>query len=1715
MTRPADAEWSVLDENRDPIPGDPDALVALRDAYRELGSVTQEAFQLLNGAGDIDGGIGKAMDAYRRLYGEVPKRLNDMAFAYGQAADAYARYMPSLEEAQAMSVTALEQARAAQAEQDAAGTELAAVVKGSIEGIFQKPDENAPPPTEEQKAQQAEQKAQQDADRQAAQNRAADAQQNLDRAKSLLGQAIALRNQAASTASQVLYQMGDMAPQRSIWEKIADAFKEFFDFLVDVVAEILTIVLDVLSVIAGFIFPPLGTAIGLLSSGIEIFAAVMKNDMVALGIALGGLALSFVPGGKILKNVIKYGAKIGGTVKAGVQGAVKGFGGATRNLDIAIPPPKAIKQVDGARGLNTPPRPNAQSNLDKVLAADPIDISSGRMLLPQEDYAIEGVLPLRFTRMHLSTYRAGRWFGPSWASTADQRLEVDEQGITFVAEDGTMLAYPHPGDGEVLPEEGPRWPLSRGAAGGYVVRQNDRDLRFLPVTDDRVLPIESVFDHLGNRIEFTYDDEGVLTGIAHTSGTFTEVGTEDGRITALTAGGVQVAGFRYEQGNLVEVTNASGSTTKFRYGSGDRIVRWDDSNGMWYEYFYDDRNRCVRTRGAEGMVSYRFEYGIRRTTVTDSLGRRTVFDLNEAFQLVRETNTAGAAVESTWDRYDRLLTRTDPFGDVTRYEYDEEGNLVREVGPDGAETRGEYLAPGLPTRYVLPDGGEWSYEYDEEGRVIGEVDPTGARTTYSYDGYVTTTVDPLGRRTSVEHDLAGLPVSETTALGARTQVEYDGFGRPSAVTEAAGETTRITWHAGGKPAEVVRPDGGRDEFSYDGEGNLVQVVSDGAVSKVTYGHFDVPLSIETPGDGRIEFRYDTESRLTGVTNALGLTWRYDYDPAGALAREVDFDGREQRFVSDALGRVTEVHNASGQSAHVEWDAYGRPVSRFTDEGMTTFQHDLAGRLIGATWPGGELTRTYDALGRTLTETVNGRTITHTYDVAGRRTGRITPSGAESTWQYGEGDEPVAVEIAGRTAELGHDAQGRQTRHAVGAVEVEQEWFAGRLRAQHVNSEARVFTYRQDGSLIRIADAARGEREYEVDGAGRVVAVSGDIEERYSYDATGMLTRSPLGEHSYDGMNVRQVGEIRYDHDADGRVVRRAEGSRVWRFRWDVLDQLVAVITPEGEHWQYLYDPFGRRIAKQRVSPDGTEVLDRVEFTWDASDLAEHRRGTDVTVWDGHHQIDRSGDQTWEQARLRVVVTDPAGTPSHLLDEDGSVSWRAAGSLWGLGDAGDTPLRFPGQYYDSETGLHYNRYRYYDPASARYASKDPLGLGAAADPRSYVLNPTGWVDPLGLAPCPVKEFKKIHETPAGTSLILRGPDSKRLRFLGNGKFANAVRDRLPASGGKNPNVIDDAGKFDSLGQGASIPPAGKGKITFNEDPTTLSEFNNGSDLSRRAMDVAGAKGLNFNKGSEALEQLGRNDPKTKKFFDAQDARDRHVANQSAERNAKLDTSKLDTAKIDTVLGSKTGNFNQVDGLLKEFDGVAIGGKHGPDNPAFDVLKNNMKGLKDSGVNKVFMESLRNDAHGKFVKEFMDTGKFDPKFERFLDMHANNREVKAVLEAARKEGVDVIGIGGNPARMGPVANNDGLFRRHAMLNSLGSESVEFHQRMNPGKFVMELGAKHLGTSSRTGTPVNVGGVDLPNRSAGIGDMVNVPSVVTDEIKGGLRRVGIMDNVFTTAP
>ncbi|MDJ1137627.1 putative T7SS-secreted protein [Streptomyces iconiensis] len=1094
--------------------------------------------------------------------------------------------------------------------------------------------------------------------------------------------------------------------------------------------------------------------------------------------------------------------------------------------------------------------------------SDPVDLSTGRMYLPQTDLALPGALPLAFTRRVESGYRLGHWFGPSWSSTVDQRLEIDAEGVVLVAEDGRLLSYPHPVPGlPTLPSAGSaRMPLERAPDGGYTLTDPETGWvrHFAPPHDpdgagqgDGTARIEQLSDRAGRRITFEYDLEtGAPTRLVHSGGYEVRLTVENDRITALSLvrpDGIdeQVLRYGYTDGNLTGVTNSSGLPLRFEYDDEARVVSWTDTNDRRYDYVYDNVHRCIAEGGTAGHMQVRIDYdgvdeatGHRVTTLTTAAGHatRTLFD--ERAQVVGEIDPLGHRTRTERDPYNRPLAHTDALGRTTTFTYDEAGRLASVTRPDGTSLTFARDAQGFPVETRDPDGALWRQEWNEDGNRTSLTDPAGHTTRYTYDarGHLATVTAPgpggpggaPGATTHVRCDAAGLPVEITDPLGAVTSYERDAFGRPVRTTDALGARTELTWTTEGKLTRRVAPDGATEHWEWDGEGNCTRHVdAAGGETTYEYSHFDV-LSARTGPDGvRYEFAYDAGLRLTQVTNPQGLTWDYTYDPAGRLVAERDFDDREQRYELDAEGALRCRVTPLGEEIRYERDALGRTLRKDAAGAVTTYAYDPAGRLLEATGPDAELRYQRDKLGRVKTELVNGRALTHTYDALGRRTRRTTPTGAVSTSTYDAAGNRTTLTANGHTLDFVHDAAGRETVRRIGAsgpgsgahhgaagrdarghvgaggpgvggdigatdsgmggdigaggpvgLTLTQTWDpAGLLTSQTLTGTAgtdagagagaagpiqrREYTYRADGYLTGVNDLLSGRSTYDLNAVGRVTAVHArGWTERYAYDEAGNQTEaswppdhaSPeaIGPRTYSGTTIHTAGKLRYEHDAAGRTTLRQKTrlSRkpdTWRYTWDAEDRLTQVVTPDGTTWRYEYDPLGRRTAK-------ISATERVDFTWDGPTLIEQTTKAPtlphpVTLtWDHQGlapltQTERLTDEATQQeidSRFYAIVTDLIGTPTELVDPHGEIAWRTQSTLWGTTtwhttSTTYTPLRFPGQYHDPETGLHYNYFRYYDPDTARYLSPDPLGLGPAPNPATYVGNPRCWTDPLGLAP----------------------------------------------------------------------------------------------------------------------------------------------------------------------------------------------------------------------------------------------------------------------------------------------------------------------------------------------------------------------------------------------
>ncbi|VVQ01556.1 hypothetical protein PS906_05056 [Pseudomonas fluorescens] len=301
--------------------------------------------------------------------------------------------------------------------------------------------------------------------------------------------------------------------------------------------------------------------------------------------------------------------------------------------------------------------------------------------------------------------------------------------------------------------------------------------------------------------------------------------------------------------------------------------------------------------------------------------------------------------------------------------------------------------------------------------------------------------------------------------------------------------------------------------------------------------------------------------------------------------------------------------------------------------------------------------------------------------------------------------------------------------------------------QHDSLYRRDYAYSANGNLEHIADTRHGQRTYGYDAIDRLIRVRhsrDELPESFAHDPAGnLLMQDHCGPSHIKGNRLLMQGDRHYDYDAFGNLIRERRGTAqklVTEYRYDCQHRLIGLTRPDGKTATYQYDAFGRRISK---TVDG----EKTEFFWQGDQLVAESSKTQHRSYvyePGTFRplalLDGKGPK---KACPFYYQLDHLGTPQELTDYSGEIVWSAQYDAYGkvaaITLAGeeylDQPLRFQGQYFDGESGLHYNRHRYYDPRLGRYLTPDPIKLAGGLNQYQYVPNPTGWVDPLGLNGCP--------------------------------------------------------------------------------------------------------------------------------------------------------------------------------------------------------------------------------------------------------------------------------------------------------------------------------------------------------------------------------------------
>ena len=483
--------------------------------------------------------------------------------------------------------------------------------------------------------------------------------------------------------------------------------------------------------------------------------------------------------------------------------------------------------------------------------------------------------------------------------------------------------------------------------------------------------------------------------------------------------------------------------------------------------------------------------------------------------------------------------------------------------------------------------------------------------------------------------------------------------------------------------------------------------------------------------------------------------------------------------------------------------------------------------------------------------------TYRYNAVGELTEVILPGDETLTFSRDEaGREVLRHSNRGFACEQGWNAAGQPVSQRAGFFPAEATW--GGL----VPSLVREYRYDSAGNVSGVTSredyGRETRREYRLDRNGQVTAVTasgtglgyGEGDESYGYDSCGYLKAQSAGRHRISeetdqyagGHRLKQAGNTQYDYDAAGRMVSRTkhrDGYRpeTERFRWDSRDQLTGYCSAQGEQWEYRHDASGRRTEKRC-----RQKAIRITYLWDGDSIAEIREYRDDKLYSVRHLVFNGFELISQQfsrvrqahpsvapqwvTRTNYAVSDLTGRPLMLFNSEGKTVWRPGQtSLWGLAlslpaDTGypdprgeldpeaNPGLLYAGQWQDAESGLCYNRFRYYEPETGMYLVSDPLGLLGGEQTYRYVPNPLGYIDPLGLAKTSVPA-EKISLSDKARDLFRQGKVREALdvhyedlvrRKLGGisqeiaGREYDVVTDKIIAQVKRTYSSIDNPKNF---------------------------------------------------------------------------------------------------------------------------------------------------------------------------------------------------------------------------------------------------------------------------------------------------------------------------------
>ena len=917
--------------------------------------------------------------------------------------------------------------------------------------------------------------------------------------------------------------------------------------------------------------------------------------------------------------------------------------------------------------------------------------------------------------------------------------------------------------------------------------------------------VTTVSDRFGNRTQYQYGTNVtgvvVVTRIIDPAGVATELSYRPADIYGWKAGSLERVLQNVGPGRMTyfgidltmrlrEIVDVDGVSSYADYDGIGRLQRVQDRNGGQWNYAYhsaatahvsDILAPTVNTTAGplRPEMLYREPNGAVLQLAQDS--RMTFADPGSTADVnATITKVQGGTTTIAANADGAPVRITDPVGGVTTNEYDlSTGQLKRTVSPRGHDVRYAWTG-ALLTQTTDATTGQvvnMAYgDYDQPTRVWGST----TERLFTYNSSV-----------------AGSPIA-TSTIGTHAASSYtvQSDGRIALVQDGGGHIVRTFYAAGGlqnqdstagasflaswfrrdgfgRVTSMRRPDGGVDSTEYDVLNRAIAQV-DGLGHRTTIQRGSVfPQSVTDANGRQYVFQYNALGWLEretrpGSTVAIVRT----FDPRGNLATLTNRRGGVIQRTYDALDRVA-TETADGKTSTYTYAPDGSSMTAANAEGTETITFDTAERMAQhrSDRPGGAWYLqgfAYDTLSlpREWNVTSSQWSGTKVQTLAfgtDRLLATVTAFGVTTQFDRDVEGLLTAIRHLSGTYSLGLNKAENQTAHHNSAggdysnVSVNRQLgvyasqgMDGRIaeRSTAANDSLRRYTYNPDGTLAideRSITTTTNTCSFDPY-SGRTCSgwalnrVTG--EDSYTYDPVGNLQ---IG--TYDGNRLMSAKGWTMEYDADGNVFHRFAAGVDQRLTWNTLGQLVQ-LTTGGETISYGYDAMGSRVRKDRTVGPSVRYLYRgsdIAMELDASGVPTteyaYRPGTDdpLTMFKGAETYYFSRDKVSNNVNGLVRLRDNAVAARY--------GYSAFGETRVLSDLVGNSLRFAAREQDAESGLYFNRARYYDPLMGRFISEDPIGIAGGINPYVYAGNdPINNTDPSGLC----KRTKLVRQAD-GTSV----------------------------------------------------------------------------------------------------------------------------------------------------------------------------------------------------------------------------------------------------------------------------------------------------------------------------------------------------------------------------